>query len=73
MILKRLHVWYYTLLWSHMGFLNPIIYNEIPRIPCHAISLAGQNETYSLEDCRNDQCPVLSPRLVSAAVHCTSD
>lgn len=67
MIRKHLHVWYYTLSRSHMGFSNPIIYNEIPHLPCHVISLGGQNETWALEDCRNDQGPVLSPRLVSAA------
>lgn len=32
MLLKHLHVWYYTLLRSHMGFQNPI-YNEIPHLP----------------------------------------
>lgn len=67
MILKHLHVWYYMFLLSHMGFLNPIIYNEIQRFTCPATSLADQNETWALEDCRNDQGPVLNPELVYGA------
>lgn len=67
MILKHLHVWYYTLLLSYMGFKNPIIYNEIHHFPCHATSLADQNETWALEDCRNDLGPALNPKPVYAA------
>lgn len=55
------------LLQSPTGFKTPIIYNESHHLPCHATSLALQNETWALEDCRNNQGPVLNPRLVFAA------
>lgn len=50
----------YEILKSHY-----IQWNPSSSLSCHLFR--WKNETWALEDCRNDQGPVLSPRLVSAA------
>lgn len=49
------------------GILKSHYLQRNPLFPCHATSLADQNETWALEDCRNDQGSVLNPKLVCAA------
>lgn len=66
MILKHLQGWYYTLLLPH-GILKShyLQRNPLCSLSCHLFT--DQNETWALEDCQNDQGPVLNPRLVDAA------